>query len=153
MQKTRQIFCMKGNYNTRYCDHIQPGETKTCQEIAAKENYKEKVASDPAIAIYNRYYKRYAARVKVRQIKEEAFKSWKYQAITKRDDCSQGIITPEEYTEWMEMPFRTVKRKNRMHTKNLLQDPHLTGCGSYRRFALVVIKYQNNLRCIKNVSN
>ena len=58
-----KYFCMKGNYNTRYCDHIQPGETKTCQEIAAKENYKEKVASDPAIAIYNRYYKRYAARV------------------------------------------------------------------------------------------
>ena len=106
-----KYFCMKGNYNTRYCDHIQPGETKTCQEIAAKENYKEKVASDPAIAIYNRYYKRYAARVKVRQIKEEAFKSWKYQAITKRDDCSQGIITPEEYTGWMESAFPNRKKK------------------------------------------
>ena len=28
-----------------------------------------------------KYYKRYAARVRVNQIKEDAFKKWKYQAI------------------------------------------------------------------------
>ncbi len=57
--------------------------------------------ADHHAAIYNRYYKRYSARVKSWQIKEADFKAWKYQALTKRDECSDGIITPEEYIEWM----------------------------------------------------
>lgn len=100
-----KYFIMKGNYDTNYCDRIAPGETKNCQEIAAQENYRAKVAANPALPIYNRYYKRYSARVKSRQIKEADFKAWKYQALTKRDECSDGIITPEEYIEWMESCF------------------------------------------------
>ena len=64
-----------------------------------------------AIPIYNKYYKRYSARVKVRQIKEADFKKWKYQAMSKRDDCTDGIITPEEFTEWMENSFPNRKPK------------------------------------------
>lgn len=65
---------MKGNYDTKYCDRIADGETRSCQELAAQENYKQKVADNAALPIYNKYYKRYAARVKVRQIKEDEFK-------------------------------------------------------------------------------
>lgn len=103
---------MKGNYSTKYCDRVAEGETKNCQEYAAIENYRAKIADDKAIPIYNKYYKRYAARVKVKQIKEADFKHWKYQAMSKRDDCSAGIITPEEYIEWMEAAFpnRTPKQ-------------------------------------------
>ncbi len=108
-----KYFIMKGNYDTNYCDRIAEGETRTCQELAAIENYKAKIADDKSIPIYNRYYKRYAARLKVRQIKETDFKKWKYQAMAKRDECSAGTITPEEYTEWMEAAFpnRTPKNK------------------------------------------
>ena len=102
---------MKGNYDTNYCDRIENGETRTCKEIAALENYKAKIADNKAIPIYNKYYKRYSARVKVRQIKEADFKKWKYQAMSKRDDCTDGIITPEEFTEWMENSFPNRKPK------------------------------------------
>ena len=51
-------------------------------------------------------------RVKVRQIKEADFKKWKYQAMSKRDECTDGIITLEEFTEWMENSFPNRKPKN-----------------------------------------
>ena len=106
-----KYFIMKGNYDTNYCDRIEDGETRTCKEIAAQENYKAKIADNKAIPIYNKYYKRYSARVKVRQIKEADFKKWKYQAMSKRDECTDGIITPEEFTEWMENSFPNRKPK------------------------------------------
>ena len=103
---------MKGNYDTNYCDRIEDGETRTCKEIAAQENYKAKIADNKAIPIYNKYYKRYSARVKVRQIKEADFKKWKYQAISKRDESTDGLITHEEFNEWMENSFPNRKPKS-----------------------------------------
>ena len=100
-----RYFIMKGNYDTNYCDRVAPGQTKNCQELAAIENYKAKIADNEAIPVYNKYYKRYAARVKARQIKEADFKKWKYQALTLRDDCANGKITVEEYIQWMEGYF------------------------------------------------
>ena len=69
------------------------------------------MADNAAIPLYQKYYKRYAARVKVRQIKETDFKKWKYQAMTKRDECSDGKITLSEFEEWLEVAFQTEKRK------------------------------------------
>ena len=46
------------------------------------------------------------------QLKEDEFNKWRYQAITKRDECNDGKITPEEYIEWMEAYFPNRKRKN-----------------------------------------
>ncbi len=108
-----KYFIMKGNYDTKYCDRAQDGQTRTCQEIAAQENYKAKTAGNPALPIYSKYYKRYAARVRSRQIKEPDFKKWKFQALTKRDECSDGKITPEEYITWMEDYFPNRKPKNK----------------------------------------
>ena len=106
-----KYFIMKGNYDTRFCDRIADGETRSCQELAAQENYKKKMAENKALPIYSKYYKRYAARVKVRQIKESDFKKWKYEALVKRDECSAGQITAEEYVDWMEGCFPNRKRK------------------------------------------
>jgi len=107
-----KYFIMKGNYDTNYCDRIAEGETRTCQQLAALENYKAKIADNKAVPIYNKYYKRYAARVRVHQLKEDEFNKWRYQAITKRDECNDGKITPEEYIDWMEAYFPNRKRKS-----------------------------------------
>lgn len=106
-----KYFIMKGNYDTRFCDRIADGETRSCQELAAQENYKKKMAENAALPIYSKYYKRYAARVKVRQIKEADFKKWKYEALVKRGECTAGQITAEEYIDWMEGYFPNRKRK------------------------------------------
>ena len=109
---TRRYFIMKGTYDTNYCERIAEGETRTCQQLASAEKYKASIADNMAIPIYNKYYKRYAARVKVRQIKEEVFRKWKNQAIQKRDQCSDGLISVEELTEWMEASFPNRKPKS-----------------------------------------
>ena len=100
-----RYFIMKGNYDTRYCDRVAEGTNRTCQDLAAQENYQKKHEDNHAIHIYSKYYKRYSARVRVKQIREDDFKQWKYQAITKRDECSEGKITVEEYIDWMESSF------------------------------------------------
>lgn len=107
-----RYFIMKGNYDTNYCDRIAEGETKNCQDIMAMENYKKKMADNAAITIYNKYYKRYFARVKAHTILEDDFKKWKYEAIVKRDQCSDGIITNEEFTAWLDSCFPNRKRKH-----------------------------------------
>jgi hypothetical protein len=106
-----KYFRLKGNYNTDYCGYIAEGETRNCREIAAAEKYKEKNADNKALQIYNKYYKRYHARLKVKQIKEPDFYSWKYKTLIMRADCEDGNITPEEYEAWNEeyFPNRTKK--------------------------------------------
>ena len=106
-----KYFIMKGNYDTNYCDRIAEGETRNCQDIAAQENYKKKMADNAAIPLYQKYYKRYAARVRSRQIKEPDFKKWKYEAMTKRNECTDKKITVEEYEDWLEGSFPNRKKK------------------------------------------
>lgn len=116
-ERCGQFFTVKGNYDARYCNRIHPGEVRSCRDLAAEENYKAKMAEDKAIPIYRKYYRRYSARVKVHQIKEPDFKKWKYAALSKRDDCSNGKITVEQYIEWNESYFPNRKRKDKQNTQ------------------------------------
>ena len=112
-ERCGQWFSYKGNYDARYCNRIHLGELRSCRDLAAEENYKMKMAEDKALPIYRKYYRRYSARVKVNQIKEADFKKWKYEALVKRDECSAGKITPEEYIDWLESCFPNRKRKDK----------------------------------------
>lgn len=114
-ERCGQFFTIKGNYDARYCNRIHPGEIRTCRDLAAEENYKNKMAEDKAIPIYRKYYRRYSARVKVNQIKKPDFNKWKYAALTKRDECSNGKITVEEYIDWNEAYFPKRKRKDKQN--------------------------------------
>ena len=112
-ERCGQFFTVKGNYDARYCNRIHFGEIRTCRDLAAEENYKNKMAENKALPIYRKYYRRYSARVKVNQIKQPDFKKWKYAALTKRDDCSNGKITVEKYIDWNEAYFPNRKRKDK----------------------------------------
>ena len=112
-ERCGQWFTYMGNYDARYCNRIHLGELRSCRDLAAEENYKMKMAEDKALPIYRKYYRRYSARVKVNQIKEADFKKWKYEALVKRDECSAGKITPEDYIDWLEGCFPNRKRKDK----------------------------------------
>lgn len=107
-----QYFIVKGNFNPRYCDRVEEWCGRTCRELAAQENFKKKAADRPALGVYDLYYRRYAARRKVRQIKEDEFKKWRYEAIRLRDDCEAGKLTVAEYERWMEDYFPNRKKKS-----------------------------------------
>ena len=70
-----QWFTYKGNYDARYCNRIHLGELRSCRDLAAEENYKLKMEKNEALPIYRKYYRRYYARVKVNQIKNNDFKN------------------------------------------------------------------------------
>ena len=44
---------------------------------------------------------------------KDAFKKWKYQALTKRDECSDGKITIDEYEAWLEASFPNRKKTSK----------------------------------------
>ncbi len=112
-ERCGQWFTYKGNYDARYCNRIHLGELRSCRDLAAEENYKLKMEKNEALPIYRKYYRRYYARVKVDQIKKNDFKKWKYKALVKRDECSAGNITTEEYIDWLEGCFPNRKRKDK----------------------------------------
>ena len=110
-RRCRRLFPLKGKREAKYCEYIAEGETKTCRELAIQENYKAKTADKPEMKIYSKYYKRYSARVKTGQITEEKFRQWKYLAVTKRDQCTDGKIFVDEIEVWMEASFPNRKKK------------------------------------------
>ena len=112
MQTLRQILYYERKLRHQLLHAYFDGQTRTCQELAAQENYKAKANENPALRIYSKYYKRYAARVRSKQLKEKEFKSWKYKAITMRDECTEGNITAEEYIAWLETYFPNRKQRN-----------------------------------------
>ena len=48
--------------------------------------------------------------MKTGQITEEKFREWKYTAINKRDECTDGNITIDELEAWMETSFTNRKK-------------------------------------------
>jgi hypothetical protein len=101
----RKYFILKGNYQTEYCDRIPAGETQNCQSIGAAAKYAQKVKENPALAVFNRAYKRYHARMKVNSVKPDAFKKWKYEAVVMRDRCLDGEVPVEEFEVWIDGYF------------------------------------------------
>ncbi|MDD4760908.1 MAG: DUF6076 domain-containing protein [Bacteroidaceae bacterium] len=105
-----RYFIMKGNYDNDYCDRIPEGETKNCQTIASLKNYKEKVSDNVAWKLYNKYYKRYFARMKAGNIESDVFKKWQYKATAMRDECVDGKVTEQEFEDFLFGSFVNRKR-------------------------------------------
>ena len=109
-----RYFIVKGNYHGVYCDRIPEGEHRTCQQLAAQKAYLNKLKDNNGenpLNIYQKYYKRYFARVKAGSLKEHKFRQWQYEAVRKRDDCLAGTVPLNEFKNWLEesMPNRAKK--------------------------------------------
>ncbi len=107
-----RYFILKGNYKTDYCDRIPDGETKDCQTIASLKNYRAKVAGNTAWLLYNKFYKRYHARMKAGNIEAGIFKKWQYNATSMRDDCADGKVSEQDFKDWLHGSFPNKKQEN-----------------------------------------
>ena len=110
-----KYFVVKGNYHGSYCDRVAVGESRNCQQLAAQETYLSKLKNNNGenpLNVYQKYYKRYFARVKAGSLKEKQFRQWQYEAVRKRDACLNGEIPLGEFKDWLEasMPNRGKKR-------------------------------------------
>ncbi len=106
-----RYFILKGKYRTEYCDRVPDGETQNCQMLASLRNYREKISSNAAWGLYNKYYKRYHARMKAGTIKEPIFKQWQYKATAMRDDCAAGTVSAEDFEAWLHGSFKNRAKK------------------------------------------
>lgn len=104
-----RYFILKGNYKTDYCDRIPEGETKDCQTIASLKNYRKKVATNTAWLLYNKFYKRYHARMKAGNIDAGVFKKWQYNATSMRNDCAEGKVSEQDFQDWLHNSFPNKK--------------------------------------------
>ena len=93
------------NYQAEYCDRVPECETQNCQSVGATAKCVKNIKDNPALAIFNRAYKRYHARVKVGSVKPDAFKKWQYEAVVMRDRCLGSEISIGEFSEWIDNYF------------------------------------------------
>ena len=111
-----RYFVVKGNYHGVYCDRIPEGEHRTCQQLAAQKAYLNKLKynnGENPLNVYQKYYKRYFARVKAGSLRENKFRQWQYEAVWKRDACLKGTMPLNEFKDWLEesMPNRVKKER------------------------------------------
>lgn len=109
-----RYFLSKGDYHGQYCDRIAPGESRTCQQLAAQDAYQSKLKENDgqnALNIYQKYYKRYFARVTSGSLRKEKFKQWQYEAVQKRDSCLDGKLSLGELIDWLEESMPNRKRR------------------------------------------
>lgn len=100
-ENCKRFFATNGRGNPKFCERIIEGKDKSCRQLMPKLNFLSKAEKDPAVWLYNRAYKTMYSRVTVGAMRKELFKEWSKEARAKRDECSRGDISPEQYSEWL----------------------------------------------------
>lgn len=95
-------FIPKGRADSAYCDRIENGETKPCNEIGALNVFKSKHENDEIFKAYQKAYRRMDSRKRMKTISPEEFKAWGKQARVLRKDCYSGKMSFEDYVAWLE---------------------------------------------------
>lgn len=94
-------FVPRGRSDTEYCNRVYVGETRSCKEIGAMQNYKAKIAGDKINEAYNKAYKRNNSRVRNKKMSQSDFLKWSEQARKMRNDCHANKIGFEEFQQWL----------------------------------------------------
>lgn len=85
-----------------YCHRILPGETQSCYEIGPKRVFNKLLVADLPRNLYSKAYKKYQARLRRKVITEDEFNTWRENAKEYLENVQHGLISTEEYTEWMQ---------------------------------------------------
>lgn len=100
-ENCKRYFVTTQQSNARFCEHILVGSDKSCRQLMPKINLKLKAQENPADWLFNRAYKTMYSRVSSGNISKAAYKEWSKEARAKRNECTKGLMTPEEYSTWL----------------------------------------------------
>ena len=95
-----RYFAVHGRSKLEYCDRLIENSSKTCREMGSLRLYEKRKMEDPAIREYKRSYKTHNARIRYGLMTREEFTAWSVEARAKRDQCSAGELSLEEFVEW-----------------------------------------------------
>ena len=98
-QNCGKLFPIYGDYNAKYCERTT--NNLTCKIIANRNSTKAKIQDVPAMKLYMKYYKRYKGRVRIMKISETEFELWNQHAKKLRDDCTNSLISLNEFENWL----------------------------------------------------
>lgn len=100
-ENCQKYFVSTGRSNVKYCDRVVGTTGKTCRQIAPTIIFREKRKNFPAEKAFNRAYKTLYSRMSAGKLSKELFKEWSKEARQKRDDCTAGKITLEDFERWL----------------------------------------------------
>lgn len=107
-----KYFVIAGSRMPDYCSRPVAGTMQTCATVANMSAHQDKVNSTDALKYFNKYYKRYIARVKPGTIKQKDFDKWLRAALSKRMDCEQGKLPVQDFADWMYDSFKNTKKRD-----------------------------------------
>jgi hypothetical protein len=96
-----RYFALSGYSTTEYCAREYGDTGKTCREIGASVAFQRKVENEPAIAAYQKAYKKKFAHIRYKKITKDEFSAWSEIARDKRDKCVAGKLPLDEFKDWL----------------------------------------------------
>jgi hypothetical protein len=88
--------------NTEFCSRLFQDTGKSCKDIGSLTKWREKVAANPAILLYNKHYKTRFSRIKAGKVTREVFQEWAAMARAYRDRVIDGEMSLEDFEGWLE---------------------------------------------------
>lgn len=96
-----RYFAVTGKASTEYCDRVCDSKGRTCREIGAINTWTQRKQGDEVFKEYRREYKKRFARINAGKLTKSAFYAWSEEARKKKEDCDNGAITPEKFSQWL----------------------------------------------------
>ena len=96
-----RYFAVTRKASTEYCDRVCDSKGRTCREIGAINTWTQSKRDDEVFKEYRREYKKRFARINAGKLTKSAFYAWSEEARRKKEDCDSGLITAEEFSQWL----------------------------------------------------
>ena len=96
-----RYFAVTGKASTEYCGRVCDSKGRTCREMGAINTWTQRKQGDEVFKEYRREYKKRFARINAGRLTKSAFYAWSEEARKRKEDCDSGVITPEEFSQWL----------------------------------------------------
>ena len=96
-----RYFAVTGKASTEYCGRVCDSKGRTCREIGAINTWTQRKQGDKVFKEYRREYKKRFARINAGKLTKSVFYAWSEEARKKKEDCDSGVISPEEFSQWL----------------------------------------------------
>ena len=96
-----RYFAVTGKASTEYCGRVCDSKGRTCREMGAINTWTQRKQGDKVFKEYRREYKKRFARINAGKLTKSVFYAWSEEARKKKEDCDSGVISPEEFSQWL----------------------------------------------------
>ena len=96
-----RYFAVTGKASTEYCGRVCDSKGRTCREMGAIHTWTQRKQGDEVFKEYRREYKKRFARINAGKLTKSVFYAWSEEARKKKEDCDNGVISPEDFSRWL----------------------------------------------------